>query len=179
MTDTRTRDREGPSGAAPPSQPGWLWSQFARLSPRDVYDLLSLRQRVFIVEQNCAYQDADGRDAGAWHLLGRRGGEKSGGDALIAYARVFEPGVRYEEVSIGRIVTAPEVRGSGLGRLLLQEAMRRCDDLCPGQPIRIAAQRHLEKFYEEFGFTAASEPYDEDGILHIDMLSGERRPPHD
>lgn len=153
---------------AVPSQPRWQWSRLERLSPRDVYELLSLRERVFIVEQNCIYQDADGRDIDAWHLLGWRSGK--GGESLIAYARVFEPGARYEEMSIGRIVTAPGVRGTGLGRMVVDRAMRFCDEMHPGQPIRIAAQRRLEKFYLEFGFVAEGEPYLEDGIEHIDML---------
>lgn len=96
----------------------WQWAAFPSLSGRDVYEILALRQRVFVVEQNCVYQDADGRDSDARHLLGwslAAGGRR----ALAGYARVFEAGVRYREVSIGRIVTAPEVRGTGMGRLVV------------------------------------------------------------
>ena len=146
----------------------WRWAAFGDLSGRDVYDLMALRQRVFVVEQNCVYQDADGRDPAAWHLLGWTMGER--GKSLSAYARVFEAGVRYAEMSIGRIVTAPEARGTGLGRATVDEAMRRCAELWPAQPIRIAAQRRLERFYQDFGFVPAGEPYMEDGIEHIDML---------
>jgi ElaA protein len=146
----------------------WQWARLGDLSARDVYEALSLRSRVFVVEQNCVYQDADGRDADAWHLLGWRA--SGGEERLIAYARVFEAGVRYAEMSIGRIVSAPEVRGTGVGRLIVEEAMRLCRAKWPGQPIRIAAQRRLERFYEGFGFTAAGEAYMEDGIKHIDML---------
>lgn len=149
----------------------WQWSRFGELSGRDVYGILALRQRVFVVEQNCVYQDADGRDPDAWHLLGR-GEAASPQQSLAGYARVFEAGVRYAELSIGRIVTAPEVRGTGIGRLLVAEAMRRCAEQWPGQPIRIAAQRRLETFYLGFGFTVAGEPYLEDGIEHIDMVGG-------
>ena len=147
----------------------WRWSRFADLSGRDVYEILTLRQRVFVVEQNCVYQDADGRDPDAWHLLGRVAAVSSE-PSLGGYARVFEAGVRYAELSIGRIVTAPEVRGKGMGRLLVAEAMRRCAELWPGQPIRIAAQRRLETFYRGFGFTVTGEPYLEDGIEHVDMV---------
>ena len=87
-----------------------------------------------------------------------------------AYARIFEPGVRYDEGSIGRVVTAPDVRGTGKGRALMAEALRRFDSLAPGQPIRIAAQRRLEDFYLGLGFRTVSDPYEEDGIIHVDML---------
>ena len=123
---------------------------------------------VFIVEQNCAYLDADGRDAAAWHLLGWR--DENGAPTLAAYARIFEPGIRYAEASVGRVVTASEVRRSGAGRQLMSEALRRLENLAPGQPIRIAAQRYLESFYAGFGFRTVSAPYEEDGIIHVDML---------
>lgn len=88
----------------------------------------------------------------------------------MAYARVFEPGVRYTEASVGRIVTAPEVRGTGVGKILMAEALRRMEELMPGQVVKIAAQRRLENFYVGFGFRPVSAPYEEDGILHIDMI---------
>jgi ElaA protein len=147
----------------------WQWSAFGDLSGGEVYELMALRQRVFVVEQDCIFQDADGRDPAAWHLLGRIADES--GKRLVAYARIFEAGVRYAEMSIGRIVSAPEVRGSGVGRAIVREAMRRCAELWPDQPIRIGAQRRLEQFYEGFGFSAAGEPYLEDGIEHIDMVT--------
>jgi ElaA protein len=146
----------------------WQWAAFDDLSGRDLYELMALRQRVFVVEQNCIFQDADGRDPVAWHLLGWVNGES--GRRLIGYARVFEAGARYAEMSIGRIVSAPEERGTGVGRAIVREAMRRCDEQWPHQPIRIGAQRRLEKFYEGFGFTADGDPYIEDGIEHIDMV---------
>jgi ElaA protein len=127
-----------------------------------------LREAVFVVEQQCAYPDADGRDPNAWHLLGWH--EHDGRRDLVAYARVFEPGVRYTEGSIGRIVTAPAVRGSGIGRALMAEGLRRIESLMPGQRIRIAAQQRLVDFYIGFGFTVVSAPYDEDGIMHVDMI---------
>jgi ElaA protein len=146
----------------------WQWSRFQDLRPEELYEIFRLRMAVFIVEQNCAYQDADGRDADAWHLLGWT--DTDGPRRLVAYARVFKPGARYAEGSVGRVVTAPEVRRTGVGRALMLEALARLEQLAPGEPIRLAAQRYLEKFYGGFGFAAASEPYEEDGIMHIDML---------
>jgi ElaA protein len=147
----------------------WQWSRFSELRPDDLYAVVRLREAVFVVEQNCPYLDADGRDPGAWHLLGwnqASGGERS----LMAYARVFEPGVRYTEGSIGRVATAQEVRRTGVGRQLMAEALRRLETLAPGEKIKIAAQRRLEAFYAGFGFTTVSAPYEEDGIMHVDMV---------
>jgi ElaA protein len=145
----------------------WQWSRFSELTPADLYAAMRLREEVFVVEQQCPYQDADGRDPQAWHLLGWSGKNRSD---LVAYARIFEPGVRYTECSIGRVVTSPKVRGTGIGRELMSEALRRVDGLVPGQAIKIAAQRRLEKFYLDFGFRTVSAPYEEDGIIHVDML---------
>jgi ElaA protein len=146
----------------------WQWSRFQDLAPEHLYEVVRLREVVFVVEQNCAYLDADGRDPAAWHLLGWR--DEGGVRKLAAYARIFEPGIRYPEASVGRVVTAPEARGTGAGRQLMAEALRRLDGLAPGQPVRIAAQRYLESFYSSFGFRPASPPYEEDGIIHVDML---------
>jgi ElaA protein len=146
----------------------WQWSRFSELSPQDLYAVVRLRESVFIVEQQCPYNDADGRDPVAWHLLGWSDGEN--GKSLVAYARIFEPGLRYTEGSIGRVVSAPEVRGTGVGKALMAEALRRLEGLAPGQAIKIAAQRRLEKFYLDLGFKTVSAPYEEDGIIHVDML---------
>ena len=146
----------------------WQWLRFDELTPRELYEVVRLREAVFVVEQNCPYPDADGRDPDAWHLLGWL--DDAGMRRLVAYARLFEPGVRYTECSIGRIVSAPAVRGTGIGRALVAEGLRRLQSLAPGQKIKIAAQRRLEKFYTEFGFQTISAPYEEDGIIHVDML---------
>ncbi len=147
----------------------WQWSRFEDLSPGELYAAMKLRQRVFVVEQNCAYQDADGRDAKAWHLLGWT--LSADREELVAYARVFEAGVRYDnEASVGRIVTSPASRGKGYGRLLMNEAVRRCVELSPGAPIKLGAQMYLENFYREFGFETVTSPYDEDRIMHVDMV---------
>ncbi|HEU4748115.1 MAG TPA: GNAT family N-acetyltransferase [Gemmatimonadaceae bacterium] len=150
------------------AQISWQCSRFHDLRPDQLYEIVRLREGVFVVEQNCAYLDADGRDPDAWHLLGWLG--ENGAPRLVAYARIFEPGIRYPEGSVGRVVTAAEVRHTGLGRMLMAEALRRLDGLAPNRPVRIAAQRYLEKFYASFGFQPASAPYEEDGIIHVDML---------
>ena len=142
----------------------WSLSSLTELDSSSLYDVFTLRERVFIVEQNCAYLDCDGRDRVALHLLGRM---PEG--ALVAYARLLPPGVRFEEASIGRVVTAPEVRRMGFGRPLMHEAIARARAAFGGA-LRISAQRYVERFYAELGFVACSEPYDEDGIAHIDML---------
>ena len=146
----------------------WQWSRFSELRPQDLYAVVRLRESVFIVEQQCPYNDADGRDPVAWHLLGWS--DEEDGKSLVAYARIFEPGLRYTEGSIGRVVSAPEVRGTGVGKALMAEALRRFEGLAPGQAIKIAAQRRLEKFYLDLGFKTVSAPYEEDGIIHVDML---------
>jgi len=139
-------------------------ARFDDLSARDVHDALRLRQDVFIVEQDCVFHEIDGRDPLAWHVLGRRD------DRLVAYSRVFEPGVVGVEASIGRIVTDPSVRGSGLGHQLFRESLRVVERVAPGAPIRLAAQHHLERFYGGYGFVGIGDKYIEDGIYHLDMV---------
>jgi ElaA protein len=146
----------------------WQWARFAELRPDELYAALQLREAVFIVEQNCVYHDADGRDSEAWHLLGWLGDKTE--RRLVAYARVFPPGVRYVEGSIGRVATARQVRGRGFGKALMAEALRRLETLAPRQPVKLAAQRYLEDFYSSFGFRTVSAPYEEDGIIHVDMI---------
>jgi ElaA protein len=168
LTRTSAPNAQGREAAPPEATPFWQWSRLSELRPEDLYAAVRLREEVFVVEQQCPYQDADGRDPHAWHLLGWS--QDQSGRNLVAYARVFEPGVRYTEASIGRVVTAPLARGTGLGKALMAEALRRLDGLAPGQPVKIAAQRRLERFYLELGFKTVSAPYEEDGIIHVDMI---------
>ncbi len=142
----------------------WRWSRFGELGVDDLYDALALRCRVFILEQG-PYQDLDGLDRRSWHLLGR---DDAG--ALQAYLRVVDPGLKYDEPSIGRVITSPEARGSGLGHALVAEGVRRTLAAWPGQGIRISAQAHLQRFYTAHAFAAVGEPYAEDNIPHIQML---------
>lgn len=147
----------------------WQCARFDELTLRELYALLALRAQVFVVEQTCAYQDLDGHDPAANHLLGW-GAADAEPAALLAYARLFAPGARYAEASVGRIVTAPAVRGRGLGRGLVARAIEECAARFGPAPIRISAQAHLQRFYEEQGFVREGAPYDEDGIPHVQMV---------
>ena len=142
----------------------WRFARFDDLTPREIHDLYQARVGVFVLEQNCPFQDVDGYDPVSWHLLGRLHGP------LLAYCRLLPPHSKYAEPSIGRVLTTREGRGTGAGRELMAEAIKHAHALWPGQDIRIGAQRYLDRFYGEFGFVQCSEPYDEDGIMHIEML---------
>jgi ElaA protein len=143
----------------------WTTKPFDTLTLAELYALLQLRSEVFVVEQTCAFQDLDGHDQAAYHLLGHTAtGE------LAAYARLFGPGLSYAQVSIGRVVTSPRHRRGGLGRELLTQAIAGCAALFGPQPIKIGAQCYLQAFYESFGFVQQGEPYLEDGIPHMYML---------
>jgi len=146
----------------------WQWSSFADLTARALHDMLALRQQVFVLEQACLYPDIDGLDPGAHHLLGWR--TVDGRRELAATLRCLAPGVKYPEMSLGRVVTSPAARGTGLGRELVAAGIACAEQLHPGHAIRIGAQAHLADFYGSFGFVIVSAPYDEDGILHVDML---------
>lgn len=142
----------------------WTWSRFEDLGVDRLYDALALRCRVFVLEQG-PYLDPDGLDRQAWHLL-----RHDDAGVLQAYLRIVDPGLKYEEPAIGRVVTAPEVRGSGLGRMLVAEGVARCLHTWPGRGIRISAQAHLARFYGAFGFVAVGGSYLEDDIPHVEML---------
>ncbi|EGJ10423.1 MULTISPECIES: GNAT family N-acetyltransferase [Rubrivivax] len=142
----------------------WHWLRWDDLRLDDLYDALALRCRVFILEQG-PYLDPDGIDRHCWHLLGR---DDAG--VLQAYLRVVDPGLKYAEPSIGRVISSAERRGTGLGRALVAEGVTRCLAAWPGQGIRISAQAHLERFYAGFGFEPVGEPYLEDDIPHLEML---------
>ena len=142
----------------------WTWARFDDLGVHALHDALALRCRVFILEQG-PYQDPDGADKHAWHLMGR-----NADGTLLALLRVVDPGVNCPEPSIGRVVVAPELRGNGVGRALLKEGLARCQSVWPGRAVRISAQAHLQRFYGSLGFVAVSDVYLEDDIPHIEML---------
>lgn len=142
----------------------WKISSFEELTTRELFEYLKLRQDVFVVEQECAYPDIDATDLKADHILGWH--EQS----LIACARLIPAGVTYEYPSIGRIATSNKARGTGVGRLLMDESLAFMHQQYPGEKIKIGAQQRLEKFYQSYGFQSVSEMYLEDGIPHIDML---------
>ncbi len=139
---------------------------FDELTTRQLYQLMVLRQEVFVVEQDCPYLDADGKDQAAWHVLGYDQQEN-----LVAYARLLPKGVSYKKyASIGRVVNSERVRGKGMGRKLMQQCLAEMQKLCPGDDIKISAQVYLIKFYESLGFRTVGSEYLEDDIPHIGML---------
>jgi ElaA protein len=140
-------------------------ARLAELEAAEVHDLLMLRAEVFVVEQRCAFLDPDELDHCSWHLLGREPG-----GLLVAYLRIVDPGRKYEEPAIGRVVTKPSRRARGLGRLLMREGIVRAQQVWPGRAIRIAAQHRLEAFYQEQGFVTAGSVFIEDDIAHVEML---------
>jgi ElaA protein len=143
----------------------WEVIRFEDLTPHALYKIMQLRAEVFVVEQNCPYQDADGKDIKSFHVLGY-GKEKE----LLAYCRILPENISYPEVSIGRVVSSNKVRGSGAGKLLMDRAIEEIRLLFGEVPIRIGAQSYLKKFYEGFGFKVISEEYLEDNIPHIEMM---------
>ena len=152
--------------SATPARPTWRWCRFAELSVFDLQAIYMARQQVFVIEQACAYLDADGFDEASWHLAAWSPGHK----VPLAYARVVHPGQKYAEPSIGRVITTAAARGSGLGRELMRRAIACCTEAFPGQGIRISAQTRLEPFYAGLGFVAVGPPYLEDGIPHTEMV---------
>lgn len=145
----------------------WQCKAFAELTTDELYEVMQLRQMVFVVEQHCAYLDADGHDAEAMHLMGSTRGATP---RLAAYARLFPPGARCAEAAIGRVVTHPEMRRMGLGRAVMCEAINMVRALFGDAAIRLSAQQYLEGFYTDLGFAIDGDPYDDDGIPHIPMV---------
>ena len=142
----------------------WEFKPFDALTKAELYAILQLRAEVFVVEQACVFQDLDGSDNRAMHLLGQQG------DQLVAYARCFAAGVKFAEASIGRVVAHASVRGLGIGHVLMREAIARLQQHWGAQPIRIGAQARLKNFYTQHGFSGTGAPYVEDGIDHLEML---------
>jgi ElaA protein len=142
----------------------WLTKAFDRLTVTELYDAMHLRLAVFVVEQQCWYQDADGLDQNCLHLLGRLPSGR-----LVCYLRIVPPGHKYAEPSIGRVVVDKNFRGSGIGTVLMTRGIEITVDKYPAIGIRIAAQKYLERFYRRFGFTSTGNDYLEDGIPHVEM----------
>ena len=136
---------------------------FETLTPYELYTIMQLRNEVFVMEQQCIYQDADNKDPHCHHLMVREN------DFLVAYARLLPPGLAYHEMSIGRVISSPAYRKTGAGRLLVNRSIEVCYTLFGKGPIKIGAQLYLKKFYESFGFEKTSEMYYEDNIEHIEM----------
>jgi len=148
----------------------WEVKSFNELSTDTLFAVLQIRQEIFVIEQACIYPDIDELDKQAWHLIGWDDAE-----SIAAYARLTAPGIRYPQASIGRVLIAQNMRGKGLANNLMQRAITFIEEKYPGQPIKIGAQTYLEQFYHQLGFTTISDAYDEDGIMHIDMLRDQNR----
>lgn len=142
----------------------WICKSFNDLTLQELYAILQLRNEVFVVEQNCAYLDVDNKDAAAFHFMGWD--DKK----LIAYTRLLPPGLSFKNAAIGRVVTSPAARGTGIGRELMQRSIEQLYMLFGVVPIEIGAQLYLKKFYESLGFIQSGEMYLEDGIEHIEMI---------
>jgi ElaA protein len=149
-----------------PSTLTWRFCAFAELSVQELERIYTARQQVFVIEQNCAYLDADGRDSLSHHLAAW-----SAAHTLpLAYARLVAPGVAYAEPSMGRVITTEAARGRGLGRELVKRVIEHARDVYRGQGLRISAQSQLENFYAAFGFVIVGERYLEDDIPHTEMF---------
>lgn len=137
---------------------------FTELSTLELHDILQLRSEVFVVEQNCVYQDVDGKDKKAIHIIGRKNGE------VVAYTRVFRPGEYFKNASIGRVVVKASQRQYGLGKIIMKSTIGYIENnLKPGS-IELSAQTYLLKFYNSLGFKEKGTEYLEDGIPHIKMV---------
>ena len=144
------------------------WRRFDELTADQLYELLRFRQSIFVVEQASAYPDLDGLDQSAWHLLAWLESE------LIGYLRLTATAGPPPTVRIGRVAVSPFLRRGGLGRMLMEKALIRCRERFPVQAIALGAQVPLVPFYESFGFATTSEPYDDFGVAHVEMVL---RPP--
>lgn len=142
----------------------WILKPFDSLTINELYAILRLRSEVFVVEQNCVFQDMDNKDQQCHHLMGWKG------NLLAAYTRLVPPGVSYEQASIGRVITSPLARGGGLGKTLMEKSIEELTNLYGPGIIKIGAQLYLKKFYQSLGFKQIDDIYDEDGIDHIHMI---------
>jgi ElaA protein len=140
--------------------------KFEEFSNIELYNLLQLRNEIFVVEQECAYQDIDGKDFLALHIIGYKKNE------LVSYARCFPPGTYFSEASIGRVLVKESFRGTNCGQSILKASIKAISTHYNTETIKISAQTYLRKFYESFGFKQEGREYLEDGIPHISMTKG-------
>jgi ElaA protein len=143
----------------------WVCKHHSDLGKEQLYALLKLRSDVFVVEQKCAYPDLDGQDleGDTYHLMGWED------DQLMAYLRLLDPESQGGDVVIGRVITAPQERGKGLGHEMMEQALKQAEKHWPQVPIYLSAQAHLQGYYGRYGFVVAGEEYLEDDIPHIGM----------
>ncbi|AMM97774.1 GNAT family N-acetyltransferase [Bacillus pumilus] len=149
------------------NQVNWTCETFEELTKEDLYLILMERVNVFVVEQTCPYPEIDQRDQEALHLMAKEDG------TIVAYCRIFQSGIIYEEASIGRVLVTQAGRKKGYGKMLLSKALEKLSELGETS-VKIQAQAYLKSFYESFGFKAVSDCYEEDGIPHLDMVKTER-----
>lgn len=142
----------------------WTYKHFNELTIAELYQILELRSKVFVVEQNCVYQDLDYKDQPSWHLMGWQDQQ------LVAYVRIIPPGISYTEASIGRVITHPAYRRTGLGKELMLLAIDKTCHQFEVETIKIGAQCYLIKFYGDLGFNICGDEYLEDGIPHVEMV---------
>lgn len=142
----------------------WTCKAFNSLTPAELYSILQLRNEVFVVEQSCVYQDCDDKDRQSYHFMGLQQ------DKLVAYTRLLPAGLAYEEISIGRVVTSPSIRGTKTGKLLMEKSIEKIRELFGSSAIKIGAQLYLKPFYQSLGFIECGGIYLEDGIEHIKMV---------
>lgn len=142
----------------------WEYKHFTALTNKELYTILNLRNKVFVVEQNCVYNDTDEKDLDCWHLCGWQN------NVLVAYARIIAPSISYEEASIGRVITHPDFRRFGFGKELMTIAIEKTISQFNVNSIKIGGQLYLENFYNNLGFERCSEEYLEDGIPHVEMV---------
>ena len=143
----------------------WTLKKFKDLSVQEFHDIIQLRLDIFVVEQDCAYLDLDGKDEIAYHLFTRTDQGRT-----VAYTRLFAPGDYYDEAAIGRVVVHKDFRKDGLGFELMSRSIQQIESLFNTRTIRIGAQQYLKKFYESLGFRSTGEEYLEDGIPHVYMI---------
>jgi ElaA protein len=148
----------------------WTWKTFEQITAPEMHEILSVRQSVFVVEQQSPYQDADEWDKKSWHFVGRGPDE-----SIVAYARIRFPDEHHSYPSIGRFLVLPEYRRCGLGSGILRHCLNKCTEEYPDMNVCISAQTRLVDFYTRFGFQKFTQPYDDGGVEHVDMLM-QRKP---